>query len=211
SKNEDSHLDQPSSSHSDPNVTLLQQVAAQQELVTKHAREVVEQQVEQQRTQPATASSICPKEMVEAIETALLYIEAKVFDKMPYTVTLSEQIIAALKNEVAPPTTLCATPYRNRMRNITQDTFVCLHHPQPMFVLQKKNLSMYSNWQQDQVSPQEASLIQMYFKAYSTKPRMGTKELYRFTVANKVYTGESCLQKIWYANGSANSNSRIPK
>lgn len=186
------HFDQPSSSTTDPNAALLRQIAAQQELVRK-AKELVEQQQQEQPNPPpeallahdAASDPSCPKGMRESIDTALLYIKAKVSDKMPYVVTLPEQITAALKNEGAPPTALCATPYRNRMRNITQDTFVCLHRPQPMFVLQKKNLSMYSNWQQVQVSSSEASLIDMYFKTYSTKPRMGAKELYRFTLANK--------------------------
>lgn len=41
--------------------------------------------------------------------------------------------------------------FRSRGRNITSETFVCMHRAQPMFVEQKGNLSMYSNWHQVRV------------------------------------------------------------
>lgn len=90
-------------------------------------------------------SSACPKGMKEAIIVAVSYCANKIGSQMPYFLTLSEQIAEQLPNDDAP---IGATSYRNRMRNITSDTFVCLNRPQPMFVEHTGSISMYSNWKQ---------------------------------------------------------------
>ncbi|EJW72993.1 hypothetical protein WUBG_16100, partial [Wuchereria bancrofti] len=72
---------------------------------------------------------------------------------------------------------------RSRMRNITTETFATLNKPQPMFCEHKPKLSMYSNWQQSTVDSEEAKLNLLYISTCSTKPRMGVKQLWRYTTA----------------------------
>ncbi|KAK6111711.1 Zinc finger C2H2 type family protein [Brugia pahangi] len=72
---------------------------------------------------------------------------------------------------------------RSRMRNITTETFATLNKPQPMFCEHKPKLSMYSNWQQSTVDSEEAKLNLLYISTCSTKPRIGVKQLWRYTTA----------------------------
>ncbi|VDM45272.1 unnamed protein product, partial [Toxocara canis] len=91
----------------------------------------------------------------------------------PYILTLSDA--SGVRNEVM--------PRRSRLRNITTETFACLNKPQPMFVEQTHKLSMYSNWQQTPVNAEEAKLNLLYMGTCSTKPRIGVKQLWRYTTA----------------------------
>ncbi|PAV70610.1 hypothetical protein WR25_02029 isoform G [Diploscapter pachys] len=74
---------------------------------------------------------------------------------------------------------------RNRGRNITSETFMCMHRAQPMFVEQKGNLSMYSNWHQVNINEAESKLNLLFMGMCSTKPRTGVHQFFRYTVANK--------------------------
>ncbi|KAH7728185.1 Zinc fingerC2H2 type family protein [Aphelenchoides avenae] len=125
-------------------------------------------------------ASACPKGMKEAIMVAVSYCANKISSKMPYFLTLSEQIAEQLPDDEAP---IGATSYRNRMRNITSDTFVCLNRPQPMFVEQNGTISMYSNWKQVPAPLNEEAMLKAYLGACSTKPRIGVKDYGRYTVA----------------------------
>uniref|UniRef100_A0A915CT26 C2H2-type domain-containing protein n=1 Tax=Ditylenchus dipsaci TaxID=166011 RepID=A0A915CT26_9BILA len=89
----------------------------------------------------------CPKGMRDAIFIAISCVESKNSSRMPYLLTLSENLADELRGE---DTASRSTPYRNRMRNITSDTFVCLNKPKPMITEQRNgNISMYSNsWPQ---------------------------------------------------------------
>ncbi|VDO58312.1 unnamed protein product [Haemonchus placei] len=74
---------------------------------------------------------------------------------------------------------------RSRGRNITSETFVCMHRAQPMFVEQKGNLSMYSNWHQVNINETESKLNLLYMGMCSTRPRTGVKPFWRYSVANR--------------------------
>ncbi|VDM75914.1 unnamed protein product, partial [Strongylus vulgaris] len=74
---------------------------------------------------------------------------------------------------------------RSRGRNITSETFVCMHRAQPMFVEQKGNLSMYSNWHQVNINEAESKLNLLYMGMCSTRPRTGVKPFWRYSVANR--------------------------
>ncbi|VDN17928.1 unnamed protein product [Gongylonema pulchrum] len=91
----------------------------------------------------------------------------------PYILTLND--LSTTRND--------GTPRRSRMRNITTETFATLNKPQPMFCEHKPKLSMYSNWQQSTVDSEEAKLNLLYMSTCSTKPRMGVKQLWRYTTA----------------------------
>nr|CDJ91500.1 zinc finger protein [Haemonchus contortus] len=77
------------------------------------------------------------------------------------------------------------TVRRSRGRNITSETFVCMHRAQPMFVEQKGNLSMYSNWHQVNINETESKLNLLYMGMCSTRPRTGVKPFWRYSVANR--------------------------
>lgn len=85
----------------------------------------------------------CPKGMKDAILYAVTYVNSKISSKMPYVLTLNDH----LEDEQHDTPNV---PYRNRMRNITSDTFVCLNRLRPTFLLYKDSkVSMYSNsWPQ---------------------------------------------------------------
>uniref|UniRef100_A0A915PUS8 C2H2-type domain-containing protein n=1 Tax=Setaria digitata TaxID=48799 RepID=A0A915PUS8_9BILA len=91
----------------------------------------------------------------------------------PYILTLND--VSAIRND--------GTSRRSRMRNITTETFATLNKPQPMFCEHKPKLSMYSNWQQSTVDSEEAKLNLLYISTCSTKPRIGVKQLWRYTTA----------------------------
>ncbi|VDM95973.1 unnamed protein product [Thelazia callipaeda] len=91
----------------------------------------------------------------------------------PYILTLNE--VSSSRSD--------ATSRRSRMRNITTETFATLNKPQPMFCEHIPKLSMYSNWQQSTVDSEEAKLNLLYISTCSTKPRMGVKQLWRYTTA----------------------------
>ncbi|CAG9532204.1 unnamed protein product [Cercopithifilaria johnstoni] len=91
----------------------------------------------------------------------------------PYILTLND--VSTARND--------GTSRRSRMRNITTETFATLNKPQPMFCEHKPKLSMYSNWQQSTVDSEEAKLNLLYISTCSTKPRMGVKQLWRYTTA----------------------------
>ncbi|KAM3729206.1 Transcription factor [Dirofilaria immitis] len=91
----------------------------------------------------------------------------------PYILTLND--MSTTRND--------GTSRRSRMRNITTETFATLNKPQPMFCEHKPKLSMYSNWQQSTVDSEEAKLNLLYISTCSTKPRMGVKQLWRYTTA----------------------------
>uniref|UniRef100_A0A158Q711 C2H2-type domain-containing protein n=1 Tax=Elaeophora elaphi TaxID=1147741 RepID=A0A158Q711_9BILA len=91
----------------------------------------------------------------------------------PYILTLND--VSTARND--------GTSRRSRMRNITTETFATLNKPQPMFCEHKPKLSMYSNWQQSNVDSEEAKLNLLYISTCSTKPRMGVKQLWRYTTA----------------------------
>ncbi|VDM91966.1 unnamed protein product [Litomosoides sigmodontis] len=91
----------------------------------------------------------------------------------PYILTLNDA--SATRND--------GMSRRSRMRNITTETFATLNKPQPMFCEHKPKLSMYSNWQQSAVDSEEAKLNLLYISTCSTKPRMGVKQLWRYTTA----------------------------
>ncbi|VDO69222.1 unnamed protein product [Heligmosomoides polygyrus] len=74
---------------------------------------------------------------------------------------------------------------RSRGRNITSETFVCMHRAQPMFVEQKGNLSMYSNWHQVSINEAESKLNLLYMGMCSTRPRTGVKPFWRYSIANR--------------------------
>uniref|UniRef100_A0A1I7XIS6 Phosphatidylinositol 4-kinase beta n=1 Tax=Heterorhabditis bacteriophora TaxID=37862 RepID=A0A1I7XIS6_HETBA len=96
----------------------------------------------------------------------------------PYTLVLTEASRVQVTTDVA-------TVRRSRGRNITSETFVCMHRAQPMFVEQKGNLSMYSNWQQMNINEAESKLNLLFMGMCSTKPRTGVKPFWRYTVANR--------------------------
>ncbi|VDM62141.1 unnamed protein product, partial [Angiostrongylus costaricensis] len=60
-----------------------------------------------------------------------------------------------------------------------------MHRAQPMFVEQKGNLSMYSNWHQVNINETESKLNLLYMGMCSTKPRTGVKPFWRYSVANR--------------------------
>ncbi|EJD75353.1 zinc finger protein [Loa loa] len=91
----------------------------------------------------------------------------------PYILTLND--VSTARND--------GTSRRSRMRNITTETFATLNKPQPMFCKHKPKLSMYSNWQQCTIDSEEAKLNLLYISTCSTKPRMGVKQLWRYTTA----------------------------
>ncbi|VDK80144.1 unnamed protein product [Onchocerca ochengi] len=91
----------------------------------------------------------------------------------PYILTLND--MSTTRND--------GTSRRSRMRNITTETFATLNKPQPMFCEHMPKLSMYSNWQQSTVDSEEAKLNLLYISTCSTKPRMGVKQLWRYTTA----------------------------
>ncbi|VDK46087.1 unnamed protein product [Cylicostephanus goldi] len=125
--------------------------------------------------QPTPASQI-PKK-----EENPFSIEGYVLDgntDKPYTLVLTQ----ACKVQ---STTDVATVRRSRGRNITSETFVCMHRAQPMFVEQKGNLSMYSNWHQVNINEAESKLNLLYMGMCSTRPRTGVKPFWRYSVANR--------------------------
>ncbi|EYB96292.1 hypothetical protein Y032_0151g2798 [Ancylostoma ceylanicum] len=125
--------------------------------------------------QPAPASQI-PKK-----EENPFSIDGHVLDgntEKPYTLVLTQ----ACKVQA---TTDVATVRRSRGRNITSETFVCMHRAQPMFVEQKGNLSMYSNWHQVNINETESKLNLLYMGMCSTRPRTGVKPFWRYSVANR--------------------------
>ncbi|ETN79276.1 zinc finger, C2H2 type [Necator americanus] len=125
--------------------------------------------------QPAPANQI-PKK-----EENPFSIEGHVLDgntEKPYTLVLTQ----ACKVQA---TTDVATVRRSRGRNITSETFVCMHRAQPMFVEQKGNLSMYSNWHQVNINEAESKLNLLYMGMCSTRPRTGVKPFWRYSVANR--------------------------
>lgn len=91
----------------------------------------------------------CPKSMRDAIFLGVTYAEAKIGQKMPYLLSLDDQLNANNENQAD---TLCmtipTTPYRSRLRQITSDTYLCLNRLKPTINIHNENISMYSNcWQ----------------------------------------------------------------
>lgn len=91
----------------------------------------------------------CPKSMRDAIFLGVTYAEAKIGQKMPYLLSLDDQLNANNENQAD---TLCitipTTPYRSRLRQITSDTYLCLNRLKPSINIHTENISMYSNcWQ----------------------------------------------------------------
>ncbi|KAK5970693.1 hypothetical protein GCK32_008526 [Trichostrongylus colubriformis] len=108
-------------------------------------------------------------------------IEGRVLDgntEKPYTLVLTHSCKVQSSADLA-------TVRRSRGRNITSETFVCMHRAQPMFVEQKGNLSMYSNWQQVSINEAESKLNLLYMGMCSTRPRTGVKPFWRYSVANR--------------------------
>ncbi|VBB26669.1 unnamed protein product, partial [Acanthocheilonema viteae] len=114
---------------------------------------------------PQTYQRICPPSTIpQSISAAA---------NKPYILTLND--VSAVRND--------GTSRRSRMRNITTETFATLNKPQPIFCQHKPKLSMYSNWQQSAVDSEEAKLNLLYISTCSTKPRIGVKQLWRYTTA----------------------------
>ncbi|MCP9257753.1 Transcription factor HIVEP3 [Dirofilaria immitis] len=105
--------------------------------------------------------------------TSFMCVGPSAVANKPYILTLND--MSTTRND--------GTSRRSRMRNITTETFATLNKPQPMFCEHKPKLSMYSNWQQSTVDSEEAKLNLLYISTCSTKPRMGVKQLWRYTTA----------------------------
>ncbi|MFH4979733.1 hypothetical protein AB6A40_006442 [Gnathostoma spinigerum] len=107
--------------------------------------------------------------------TALsLQVPPGIDTEKPYILTLNDSSVT--RND--------ALMRRRHLRNITTET-LCLKRPQPMFVEYKPKLSMYSNWQQTPVTPEEAKFNILYMGACSSKPCIGVKQHCRYTTASR--------------------------
>ncbi|KAI1724486.1 transcription factor HIVEP3 [Ditylenchus destructor] len=202
------------------NLILLQQVAQQhqQQLLAAQQRENAQtptQPIQQALNQPiagpstsentvqpstapndpSQANSVnCPEAMHKAINTAVSYANSSNSTRVPYFLTLNEQ--EDLRSEGP------SAPYRNRMRNITSDTFVCLNRLRPMSVPYKNKVSMYNNsCPQVIVSADEEKLASLFLNTSCDAriSKMGIKDFCLYTTANRDSNGLRTTHSSFWA------------
>lgn len=109
------------------------------------------EEVKQEQKRLLVSNIECPKSMRDAIFLGVAYAEAKIGQKMPYLLSLDDQLNITEREEQSDGDDVLITlntPYRNRLRQITSDTYLCLNRLKPTINIHTENLSMYTHcWQ----------------------------------------------------------------